>query len=458
LTHFTLAALATLAATASFAQSTVELYGRAEVTGVLGNKTSTLTNYSNVVTTGGVVTTNTTGNGTGTVDLKTGTQKSIPTSKPLFRIDDGNRNGDGSSRFGFRGTEDLGGGLKAVFQFEAGVNVDDGSSGNGGGNLFSRTAMVGLDGGFGRLTAGRQVNPAFGAYAGTSAMGTMNGLSDAPAGLNLTTVRSSNSVMYTTPTYSGLTAKVLLGAPEGRTEENYYLADLISKKSEATTANVKPATHVNMSLGYANGPFAAQLGYESSKEVKTGSESFMPSKDYGNGISTDKFNVVTLGASYDLGLVKPFINYTTRKNSVTGNSYELENLITSTTSSNISNKQDLFSLGFTAPMGAGLLFAEMANGKTKAWTNTSTSTTGDKTDNTNELNGVSQSNKSDAFTIGYRHALSKRTWLQAAYGQSKNKVTYSLNDQEAGAGVTDITDVSTVTKNSGFALTLSHAF
>ena len=446
------------ACSASFAQSTVELYGRAEVTGVLGNKTSTITNYSNVVTSGGSVFSNIAGNGTGTVNRTTGAVTEVPTSKPLFRIDDGNRNGDGSSRIGFRGTEDLGGGLKAVFQFEAGVNVDDGSSGNGGGNLFSRTAIVGLEGGFGRLTAGRQVNPAFGAFAGTSAMGTMNGLSDAPAGLNLTTVRSSNSVMYTTPAFSGLTAKVLLAAPEGRTESNLYESDLISKEAETGNATVKPATHVNMSLAYANGPFAAQLGYETSKEVKTESYSFTPSTDNGSSNSTDKFNVVTLGASYDLGFVKPFINYTTRKNSKSSNGYDLESLIASTMSSNSSNKQNLFSLGFTAPMGAGLLFAEMANGKTKGWTDTSTASVGAVTVNDDALAGLSQSNKANAYTIGYRYALSKRTWLQAAYGQSKNTVTSSFNDPDAGTGVTDITNISTVTKNSGVALTLSHAF
>lgn len=435
-----LAALAALAATASFAQSTVELYGRAEVTGVVGAKNTATTTTSNVATVNNVVVVNT-------------TEVAGTAAKPTFRIDDGNRNGDGSSRIGFKGTEDLGGGLKAVFQFEAGVNVDDGSSGNGGGQLFSRTAIVGLEGGFGRLTAGRQVNPAFGAFAGTSAMGTMNGLADAPAGLNLTTVRSSNSVMYTTPTFSGFTGKVLLGAPEDRAATSAYEADLIARTSATANADTKPSTHMNLSLGYANGPFAAAFGYETTKTVLTGSE--VNGADNMNESQTNKFSAWVLGASYDLGFIKPFANYTSRKNAQFGNAYDLTGGVATTGAFNTSNKQNMFNLGLTAPVGAsGLFFAEMGTGKTKGWTDTDT-VNGVVTNN---LAGVTQSNKSTAFTLGYRHALSKRTWVQAAYGQAKNTVTSTANEQGLPAGVTAVETSTTVTKASGLGLTLSHSF
>jgi predicted porin len=59
------------------------------------------------------------------------------------------------SRLGFKGTEDLGGGLKANFDLEAGVNADTGTSSQGG-ILFGRQAWVGLSGGFGSLRLGRQ--------------------------------------------------------------------------------------------------------------------------------------------------------------------------------------------------------------------------------------------------------------------------------------------------------------
>jgi predicted porin len=67
----------------------------------------------------------------------------------LTRVVSGGKN---TSRWGFRGTEDLGGGLKAVFNLEGGILMDTGAA---DGNLFKRQANVGLEGGFGRVVIGR---------------------------------------------------------------------------------------------------------------------------------------------------------------------------------------------------------------------------------------------------------------------------------------------------------------
>ena len=64
------------------------------------------------------------------------------------------------SRFGMRGSEDLGGGLKAVFTLEGGFGVDSGTS-NQGGRLFGRQAYVGLSGNWGTVTFGRQYSMLF---------------------------------------------------------------------------------------------------------------------------------------------------------------------------------------------------------------------------------------------------------------------------------------------------------
>jgi predicted porin len=64
------------------------------------------------------------------------------------------------SRLGFRGVEDLGGGLSAVFVLENGFGVDAGTIGQGG-RLFGRQANVGLKGAFGTVVVGRQVNMTF---------------------------------------------------------------------------------------------------------------------------------------------------------------------------------------------------------------------------------------------------------------------------------------------------------
>jgi len=59
------------------------------------------------------------------------------------------------SRFGFRGSENLGGGLRGIFQLEAGLSAKDGTT-TSNNQLFNRHAWVGLAGGFGELTVGRQ--------------------------------------------------------------------------------------------------------------------------------------------------------------------------------------------------------------------------------------------------------------------------------------------------------------
>ena len=65
-----------------------------------------------------------------------------------------------NSRFGFKGSEDLGDGLKAIFRLEAGFNPDTGSTSDGT-RLFNRHAYVGFSGGYGQLTLGRQQTPLF---------------------------------------------------------------------------------------------------------------------------------------------------------------------------------------------------------------------------------------------------------------------------------------------------------
>lgn len=72
--------------------------------------------------------------------------------RTLARLSSGNLSG---SRLGFRGNEDLGGGLKAVFILEAGIGMDTGTSLQGG-RMFGRQALVGLQGSFGELYLGRQ--------------------------------------------------------------------------------------------------------------------------------------------------------------------------------------------------------------------------------------------------------------------------------------------------------------
>jgi predicted porin len=121
---------------------------------------------------------------------------------------------DNASRFGVRGSEDLGGGLKALFQIESGANIDtgtattqSGSANASAGTFASRDSYVGLEGGFGRLTMGRQnawyVN---GVVEQTNANYVNIGLPFFSGNLGViggVTARTSNLFMYTTPTFGG---------------------------------------------------------------------------------------------------------------------------------------------------------------------------------------------------------------------------------------------------------------
>jgi predicted porin len=127
--------------------------------------------------------------------------------------------GYNSSRLGFRGTEDLGGGMKASFWLEAGVNNDDGTgsassalnqaqtAANVGtqGLTFNRRSTVSLEGKMGELRLGRDYTPQFWSETAFDPFGT-NGV-----GTNIafnkggtTGVRASNSIGYLSPSMGGI--------------------------------------------------------------------------------------------------------------------------------------------------------------------------------------------------------------------------------------------------------------
>lgn len=107
------------------------------------------------------------------------------------------------SRIGLRASEDLGGGLSAVFALESGFNPDTGTSGQGG-RLFGRQAWIGLKGKWGTLQLGRVLNMSYFATAKSDVLGP-NLFSINSIDLYLPNARSDNAVSYL-GTFSGLTA------------------------------------------------------------------------------------------------------------------------------------------------------------------------------------------------------------------------------------------------------------
>jgi len=170
---------------------------------------------------------------------------------------------NGTSRWGVRGTEDLGGGMKAGFNYEAGLSLGDGSTGQGGGNYFSRAAWMNLSGGFGELRLGRSLNPSFFAAAAWELTGTANySAAVGQFGSVLGGIRNSAQVAYTTPNMGGVTATL-----------GYILKgnNLVGAKPATDTAPAVPGVErakVDLNVIYKNGPMVAALGYNKVQDAE----------------------------------------------------------------------------------------------------------------------------------------------------------------------------------------------
>lgn len=129
-----------------------------------------------------------------------------------------------ASRLGFKGSEDLGGGLKAIYQMEFTVNMDgneSGAAGQDGGDGWGgqRNTFIGLSGDWGTVVVGRHDTPAKMAFyaAGTDVLG------DSIIDLNSGTVgvfnefRADNAIAYVSPNFSGFTvaAAIVPGEDSG---------------------------------------------------------------------------------------------------------------------------------------------------------------------------------------------------------------------------------------------------
>lgn len=113
-----------------------------------------------------------------------------------------------NNRWGLRGTEDLGGGNRALFALESGFNIDDGKSGQGG-RLFGRQAFVGLgSNSLGQITFGRQYDSIYDYLDFYSAPVAASGIA-AHVGDNdnaFGTFRHNNTIKYVTPELGGFRA------------------------------------------------------------------------------------------------------------------------------------------------------------------------------------------------------------------------------------------------------------
>lgn len=133
-----------------------------------------------------------------------------------------------TSRLGLRGSEDLGGGLKANFNLEASINADDGRIGSASG-FFDRQSWAGLSGGFGSVKAGRTDT----AFDDIRDLAVSNNLWDSEfsptkiaytAGVGDYSSRASNMVRYDTPSFGGFSGGISYGVDESAEQQRDVLA------------------------------------------------------------------------------------------------------------------------------------------------------------------------------------------------------------------------------------------
>ncbi len=273
-----------MAATASFAQSSVEIYGIID---------QAYTNTSLAAS-----------DPSGSIKVKA--------------VNTGTQSGLATQRIGFRGKEDLGGGLTGLFQIESALSagltkLDDNRDANGFG---SRPTFVGLSGGFGTVTLGRQDTPLLKAvvpqlaggannmvgqimWSPFAVAGTLTGLADvnngstamagaiADVGLGRIARQTTidRAINYATPNFNGFKAELQIGQSDVK----------LTGTGVTTTVNAK-TDDTGLNLQYANGPLTLAAATHTQKVVANGATTGKNSNDY-------------VGATYNLGVANVSLQY-----------------------------------------------------------------------------------------------------------------------------------------------------
>lgn len=159
------------------------------------------------------------------------------------------------SRYGFKGSEDLGGGLKAVFELENQFAVDSGAA-RSASQAFSRKAAVGLAGGFGRLTAGRHTTVSYDAQADLdpvqfASFTPLGNSGDAPvvrfADYQVVNARRDNSIKLGWDGH-GITAGAMLALGE-------------------VVGDTRAGRSLGVRLGYTAGGFSGQVAFDEARDA-----------------------------------------------------------------------------------------------------------------------------------------------------------------------------------------------
>ncbi len=263
------AAVAALAAGGAYAQSSVTLYGVVDTGVEWVNKSPVGATSSNPAGTSG---------------------------SSRVAMQSGNLSG---SRWGLRGVEDLGGGLKGIFNLESGFNLNNGASAQGGRRLFGRNAYVGLQGQWGQLTLGRQQSPFydFGLIYDPMAISTRYSITSQD---QFFAQRTDNSVKYV-GTFGGLGVSALYS---------------FNNNGSSQAGAVQNGREWSLGANYAQGPFGVGVVYDKTNTQDSATTGFNEQR-------------ATIGGTYAVGPAKLYAGYRWYKANfpvVTGNGNLRSNL------------------------------------------------------------------------------------------------------------------------------------
>lgn len=358
-------------------------------------------------------------------------------------MDGGGRNA--SSRLGFRGTEDLGGGLSAAFWLEAGVNADNGTGSNttinntsagdrvtfnsSGANMvnpqstlgarqgltFNRASTVSLiSKDLGEVRLGRDYNPAFWNYTVYDPFGTVGagsalnviggplapvGVQAFPPGAAYPMVRASNSIGWLSQNMNGFRAQLQYALSEQPTNCVTPLTNFNGNSCWGASGDGKL---IGTRLSYNQGPLSAALAYSKTSYGDVASAGGTLEALVGTtaanlasaGAYRGSYTQTNLGAAYDMGVARLMAQYGTQTQSASGaaNGKKLTN----------------YMLGAVVPMGALSLKASYNTAK--------------RADATGVVAAANEiGSKTTQMAIGAQYDLSKRTALYTTY--SSNKLT-----------------------------------
>ena len=295
----------------------------------------------------------------GLMDLSVGSTKA-PGGIANRDVDSGKMT---TSYFGLRGSEDLGGGLSAVFRLEHFLRADTGEAGRFNGDSFwSRTASVGLSHkDYGTLTLGRNTTPLFVATINFNPFGDSFGLSPAvrhyfTSGTATGDSAWNDSIVYSSRVFGGLR----VGA------------------AVTTDTNGAGGRNTGFNLGYSAGPLAAALVFQDVE--KDGATPVQDTRTW------------QLSGSYNAGIAKLFAQVGTVDNKTTGNDY------------------DLTGLGASVPVGAGFVLAYWGQIKPATGAKRTTVTVGydHYVSKRTDLYAVAMSDKLSGLSSGHGYSLGIR--------------------------------------------------